>query len=69
MKYRILESKNNYDGKITWRVQYKLLWWWFYTTDYGGGPYEWPTYDRAKEFIDCELRRYSSHTDNVKEVI
>ena len=68
MKYRILESKNNYDGKITWRVQWKFLWLWFYVNHYSG-PYEWDTHEKAKAYVECELRRHSPHTDNVKEVI
>jgi len=68
MKYRILESKNNYNGKITWRVQWKFLCWWIYENNYSS-PHEWDTYEKAKSFVECELNRYSSHTDNVKEVI
>lgn len=69
MKYRIIESKNNYDGKITWRVQEKFLWWWIYVKDYADDPIQWESYDRAKEYVNCELKRYSSHTDKVKEIL
>lgn len=68
MNYRILESKRNYDGKISWRVQYKILWFWIYVNHYSH-PYEWETYDRAKAYVEEEMKRYSSHTDIIKETI
>ena len=69
MNYRIIESKNNYDGKITWRVQEKFLWWWIYVKDYGDSPVQWESYDEAKEYVKHQLKRYSSYTDKVKEVL
>ena len=67
-KYRIIEAVSSYDGSTEWRVQHKCLFiWWTVTNIWTEEPYDFGSYEKAKEYIDKESRDTAARICKVRE--